>query len=109
MSEPTITEITINSFDPFTVSLPEGKQLVGKVRIVLPPIHVQVYDLSMGLDLLKGAHLGSDASIFGWNIDLPEPVDTGKFMQFLVESQDTFRESWKVAQAEFDKRGALLA
>ena len=104
----TYTEVVITGFDPLSFILPIGKQLVGPVRVVLPPIHVQVYDLSMGFDLLKGAHLGSDVPIFGINIDFVGPVDMGKFVQFLVESQDTLKGMWEVAQAEFDKRGALL-
>jgi len=104
----TKTEIVINSFDPFSVTLPKEKQLVGKVSVVLPPIHVQVYDLSMGFDLLKGAHLGADVPMLKVDFTLPKPVETGKFAQFLVESQEQFAEMWRIGQVEFDKKGALL-
>jgi hypothetical protein len=105
--EPT-TKIVITSFHPLNVTLPPQEQLVGKVHIVLPDIHVQVYDLSMGIDLLKGAHLGSDAPMLGLDIDLPEPVATGEFMKFIIASRDMLEEAWKLRQKRFDEKGALL-
>lgn len=103
-----ITEIEIKGFHPLCITLPEGKTLQGKIRLTLPEVHVQVIDLSMGLDLLKGAHLGSDVPMFGLNMEFPDPVDVGKFMLFVIESADTLEKMWRLAQEELNKKGALL-
>jgi hypothetical protein len=108
VADETTTKIVISSFHPLSVTLPPEEQLVGKVRIVLPDIHVQMFDLSMGIRQLKGAHLGSDAPILGLDIDLPEPVDTGDFMKFIIASRDELEEMWKLGQKQFDEKGALL-
>jgi len=107
MSE-SVTEVLIKSFHPLNVTLPPGKELVGKVRIVLPDIHLQIYDLSMGIDLLKGAHLGADIPAMGLNVELTEPIDMGKFMSFVIASQETLEEMWKLGQKQFNEKGALL-
>jgi hypothetical protein len=101
------TEIIITSFHPLSVTLPEGDTLEGKVRIVLPDVHVQLIDLSMG-GIIPGAHLGSDAAIVGYNIEFLEPVETVEIMKFVVKSADLFEQIWEAYQAEFDKKGALL-
>jgi hypothetical protein len=42
------TKVIIKSFHPLDVTLPDCTELVGIVQIVLPAIHVQLLDLSMG-------------------------------------------------------------
>ena len=103
-----MTEIQIKSFHPLNVTLPATKEVSGKVRILLPDIHVQVWDLSMGIPELNGAHLGSDVPLYGVNIELEEPMETAKLMAFIIEAQDTLEQAWRLAMGEFDKRGALL-
>lgn len=106
MSKP--TEIVIKSFHPLSITLPEGDTLQGKVRVVLPPLHVQVVDLSMGGIIPGSPHLGSDAPLVGYNVEFEEAVDLGPFMQFVIKSADLFEQIWKAYQGEFDKKGALL-
>lgn len=108
MTEEPVTEFVIHGFHPLNVALPEGEQVEGKIRILLPPVHVQLYDLSMGIDLLKGAHIGGDAPMFGMTITLPEPVDTGDLVKFLIASQGTLELLWAAYQHELDVKGALL-
>ena len=102
------TKVLIKSFRPLNVILPPGKELVGKVRLVLPDIHIQVCDLSMGIDLLKGAHLGADVSVMGLEMEFSEPVDVGDFMAFIIASQEQLEEMWKLGQEQFNEKGALL-
>lgn len=102
-------QICISSFDPLRFSIPKAELFVGKVSIVLPDLHVQIYDLSMGIELLKGAHIGGDASVFSLDITIPEPgVSPGKMMEFVYAAQSTLEKMWKLAQKKLDKRGALL-
>lgn len=105
MTEP--TEIRIKGFHPLDISLPEGDTVQGVVRIVLPDIHVQLLDLSMG-GILQGAHIGSDAALYGYELELPESVEISKLMQFVIASREQLEEMWKLIQAEYDKKGALL-
>lgn len=98
----------ITGFHPLNVTLPPGEEVVGKIRIVLPPIHVKVYDLSMGIDLLHGAHLGSDVPILGLDLEATEPVPVEALMAFIVKSKDDLEQIWKLGQTQFDKKGALL-
>ncbi len=101
--------ISISSFHPLQFSIPEVDMFVGKVSIVLPELHVQIYDLSMGIDLLKGAHLGGDAQVFSLDLTIPEPgITPAKMMEMIYAAQGTFEKMWKTAQKELDKQGALL-
>jgi len=51
-------------FDPLRIQLPGVGPFVGKVRVMLPEHHVKMWDLSMGIDLLEGAHIGGDARLW---------------------------------------------
>jgi len=104
----TETRVYIKGFHPLNVVLPDGDALQGKVNLVFPDVHVQLYDLSMGIDLLRGAHIGSDAPLFALAMDFPEPIKMGEFMQFLVGTQNTLEKMWKLCQETLDKEGALL-
>ena len=102
-------KICISAFNPLRFSIPQAEVFVGKVEIILPDLHVQIYDLSMGIDLLKGAHIGGDGQVFSVDMTIPEPgVSPGKMMEFVYAAQDTLEKMWKMAQKELDKRGALL-
>ena len=102
-------QIPIKSFNPLSLSIPKAEVFVGDVEIMLPDLHVQIYDLSMGIDLLKGAHIGADGQVFSLKLTIPEPgVTPAKMMEFVYAAQDTLEKMWKIAQKEMDKRGALL-
>jgi len=109
MTEPSqpIT-VRIKSFDPILIELPNVQTLTGEVRIVLPPIHLQIYDLSLG-GALPGAHLGSDAEIAGLTMTLQEPgMKASDMLAFIMAAQDDLKKMWDIWQAEFTKHGALL-
>ena len=44
-------EIHITQFNPLQVSIPKVPILVGKVKVILPDVHVRLLDLSGGFDL----------------------------------------------------------
>jgi hypothetical protein len=101
-------KVSITSFDPLTVTWPAVDRYVGEVRIALPAVHVQVYDLSLG-GILPGAHIGGDGQLFRLTVTLPEPgLTVGQMSQFIHDARATLREVWQTCQAELDKRGALL-
>jgi len=100
-------EVTIENFHPLTITWPDG-ELVGEVRLVFPPIHVKMYDLSMGDIIPGGPHLGSDAPIVGCTLTFDKPADKGDFMKFIEASRDDLETAWQAYQDEFDKKGALL-
>lgn len=106
MSE-TVIEVIIEKFHPLTIVWPDG-ELVGKVRIVLPPIHLRICDLGMGGVIPGDPHLGSDTPIAGINIFTPTPLDKGDFMNFIEESRGDMEQLWTAYQTEFDKREALV-
>jgi hypothetical protein len=94
--------IHIGQFNPLEVTIPKVEgSFVGKVKIVLPDVHMQLYDLSMGIDLLKGAHIGADGPAFSVDMDVPEPgVTRAQMMEMILAAEE--------AQGELDKAGAIL-
>lgn len=103
-----VTEIIIKSFHPLDVQLPDCDTLEGKVKFVLPAVHLKLYDLSLDGIIPGDPHIGGDAPMFCVSANFPSPVDIGKVMQFVVKSKDDLETLWKAYQAELDKRGALL-
>lgn len=104
----TKTQFIIKSFHPLDVTLPDQDMVEGIVQIVLPEIHIQIYDLSMGTSVLKGAHLGADVALNCVRLDFPEPVEASKVMAFIIASREDLEKLWRAIQAEYDKKGALL-
>jgi hypothetical protein len=101
-------EVSIASFEPFSMTLPTEQVIVGEVKIILPAVHLKVYDLSMG-GLLPGAHIGADDRIASVSITLPGPgVSLGEFVEFINRGRDDLREIWRIMQGELDKHGPLL-
>ena len=104
-----MSKICISAFNPLCISIQKAELFVGKVSIVLPDLHVQIYDLSMGINLLKGAHIGADGPVFSLDLTIPEPgVSPGKMLEMIYAIQDELEKIWKTAQEEMDKQGALL-
>ncbi|MFH1574651.1 MAG: hypothetical protein ABIG68_11750 [Acidobacteriota bacterium] len=98
-----MTEILID-FDPYRVTMPPVERFVGKVQIMLPEHHFRLYDLSMGMDLLKGAHIGGDARCWALKLNLPEPGMTASdMMAFLQKSEKQIVALHKLVQDELDK------
>lgn len=103
------TEIHISGFNPLQVTLPKVDVFVGEVEILLPDVHVKWVDLSMGIDLLKGAHIGSDGPALGLKVDIEEPgVSPKEMMGFILDAQDVLEKVWRKGQEILDEHGPLL-
>jgi hypothetical protein len=108
VTSPTVHTIRIKSFDPVVIELPKVQTFIGETRIILPPLHLQLYDLSLD-GALPGAHIGSDAELAGVTITLSKPgIDAAEMLTFIMAAQDQFKAMWKIVQRELDKHGALL-
>lgn len=102
------TKFRIMLFDPLTIQFPPG-HISGRVVILLPPLHLQLYDLSMGMDLLAGAHIGADVQLVALSFDVGENgVGSEKIFEFIRRSREDLRVIWQAYQDELNKRGALL-
>lgn len=101
--------VTIDGFDPLKVSIPRAERFAGVVRIQLPPVHLVIYDLSLG-GILDGApHIGADARVTDLVLTLGEPGITGaQLFDLIYAAQDRFRDIWQAMQRAMDERGALL-
>ncbi len=92
-------------FNPLRITLPGTGPFAGKIRIVLPEVHLKLWDLSMGTDLLGGAHIGSDARAWSVDFDAPEPgIKAGELAQFVADCEPQLREMHRIIQEEMDKR-----
>lgn len=95
----------ILDFDPLRVTLPGPGPFVGRVRLVFPEVHVKFWDLSMGIDLLQGAHIGADGRVFSLDVNFPEPgMEADKLLAFVYEVEEQLVEMYRLVQAEMDKR-----
>ena len=57
MTEPTIT---ILSFDPLQMQLPSAPAAFAIVVVRLPPVHLKLFDLSLGGIIPDGPHIGTE-------------------------------------------------
>jgi hypothetical protein len=97
------TKILIH-FNPYRVEMPAIDRFVGEVNIMLPEQHFKLLDLSMGIDLLNGAHIGGDGRVWALKMDIPEPgMEAGKMLEFLVKAELQIREMHRALQGELDK------
>jgi hypothetical protein len=98
------THDVLVDFDPLRITLPGAGPFAGTVRILLPEVHFKLLDLSMGIDLLEGAHVGGDERLWCLSFDVPEPgLDAGQLCLFLAEAEPTLREMHKAIQARMDE------
>lgn len=107
-----MTEIKIVSFDPLTITWPipddEG-MLYGDVRIALPNLHIQVYDLSMDGLIPGNPHMGADTDLLGWKLETGDKgIKLSLIHEFIMSSLPLLREAHEKTQAYLDQRGALL-
>ena len=95
-------------FDPLRITLPGPGPFVGKVRIVLPEVHVKLVDLSMG-GILPGAHVGSEGRLWSLDIpDVPEPgMTAGQVTEFVAAAEKELKRMWELIQEEMDNRYLL--
>lgn len=102
------THDVLVDFDPLRITLPGAGPFVGRVRISLPEHHVKLLDLSMGIDLLAGAHVGGDGRVYGFEFTVPEPgITAGQLTEFIAVSQEQLKLLHRVIQEELDKRFLL--
>jgi hypothetical protein len=92
-------------FDPLKITLPGAGPFVGTIEIMLPEHHFKLVGLSMGMDLLDGAHIGGDARMWAVTIpNVPEPgMEASDLLQFIEQSEPQLRELWALVQKELDK------
>lgn len=102
------TVIHILSFDPLRLELPAGKKVVGKVAIRLPPVHLRLYDLSMGGIIDGSPHLGADTPMWDITLDVPKPIPLSKLVDLVTTKADHFKAVWQVAQNALDEAAPLV-
>ena len=91
-------------FDPLKITLPGAGPFIGTIKILLPEHHIKLRDLSMGIDLLQGAHIGDDARCWAVTFDVPEPgIEAGDLCKFIQETEAQLKDLWALVQAELDK------
>lgn len=107
-NEDTKMEILIHFEPEYRIELPPTKTFVGKVKLMLPEVHVKFLDLSLGIDLLQGAHLGSDGRVFSLDMTIPEPgMTAGEMVEFLGGIEPQLRQMHTIVQHELDKKFLL--
>jgi hypothetical protein len=91
-------------FDPLRITLPGSGPFFGEIWIGLPPVHLNVMDLSMGFELLEGAHLGADVELWGLKMDIKEPgMTTGEMVGFIESIEPQLKRAWEICDEESRK------
>lgn len=100
--------IAILSFDPLRLELPTAAELAGEVQVQLPPVHVNLIDLSLGGLLPDRPHIGADLPMTKVSIKLSEPATVGNLVDLIAGRIDIWRDLWRASQRALDKCGPLL-
>lgn len=102
--ESKMTTITINSFEPLNVTMPQSA-ITGDVVILLPPIHIKVKDMSFG-GVLPGAHIGADDNLARFSFTLTDghEMTRAQIMELIDNCLEQLKKVWQLAQNEFDKQ-----
>lgn len=102
------TVIHILSFDPLRLELPAGNKVVGKVAIRLPPVHLRLYDLSMGGIIDGSPHIGADTPLWDITFNLEKPIPLSKLVSLVTTKANDFKAVWKQAQSVLDEAEPLI-
>jgi hypothetical protein len=95
-------------FDPLEIKMPGAGPFVGKINIILPEVHFKMMDLTMGIPMMQGAHLGGDARLWRFHFTVEEPgMEAGDLLKFIEASESNLKEMHKLIQAEMDKKFLL--
>lgn len=105
MTEPTIT---ILSFDPLQMQLPSAPAAFAIVVVRLPPVHLKLFDLSLGGIIPDGPHIGTELPMADIVITLKEPAALGKIVDMIAASVDRWREIWQATQRFADDYGPIF-
>ena len=105
MSEPTIT---ILSFDPLQMQLPLASAAFAIVVVRLPPVHLKLFDLSLGGIIPDDPHVGTELPVTDIVITLKEPVALGKIVDMIAASVDRWCEIWQATQRFADDYGPIF-
>jgi hypothetical protein len=97
--------IIIESFDPLRLQLPAEMRLADQVRVRLPPVHIRLFDLSLG-GLIPD--IGLDAPMTELIITLAEPATVGNIFDAIAGNIDAWRDLWLASQQALDKCGPIL-
>jgi len=72
---------------------------------MLPEHHVKMWDLSMGIDLLEGAHIGGDARLWSVDFETSEPgITAGDLTQLIADTEEQLKELHRLVQEKLDER-----
>ena len=104
----TASLIIIEGFEPLRLALPADVDLVGEVRVQLPPVHVKLIDLSLGGLLDDAPHIGLDAPMTCIKIELSEPTTVGHIVDAIIDSASSWWALWQASQKALDKCGPIL-
>ena len=104
MTEPTIT---ILSFEPLQMQLPLASAAFAIVVVRLPPVHLKLFDLSLGGIIPDDPHVGTELPMTDIVITLQEPVALGKIVDMIATSVDRWREIWQATQRFADDYGPI--
>lgn len=92
------TTIAILKFDPLTLELPNVPMIEDEVVIQLPPVHLTIYDLSMGGIIDGHPHIGTDVPLVNVTIKLTAPLALGTVVDMIVGGLDLWRDAWQAGQ-----------
>lgn len=102
------TTLIIEGFEPLRLTLPANVNLVGEVRVQMPPVHVQLVDLSMGGLVPDNPHIGLDAPMTSILITLSEPTTVGRIVDAIIENVSSWQALWQASQQALDQCGPIL-
>lgn len=105
----TTPRIAILSFDPLRLELPENLEPTTEVLVCLPPVHIKLFDLSMGGLVPDDPHIGMDAPITNITIILPKPTSVGDIVSMISASASTWRALWLASQKALDNCGPVYS
>ncbi len=90
--------VSILKFDPLTLELPADAMIDGELTIVLPPVHLVVYDLSMGGIIPGAPHVGADYPLARLTVPLDKPMGLGAVVDMVVVNLPLARAAWRSIQ-----------
>ena len=100
--------LIIEGFEPLRLALPTEVDLVGEVWVQLPPVHVNLIDLSLGGLIPDQPHVGADLPLTRIAITLSEPTTVGHIVDAIIESASSWWAIWQASQKALDQCGPIL-
>lgn len=105
MSKPTLT---ILSFDPLQLQLPDAPFACQEVVVRLPPVHCKLLDLSLGGIIPGYRYLSADLPLTAITLTFAEPATLGEIADLIAKSPDHWRAVWQATQRFADDYGPIF-